>query len=132
LPPLVRPVITPRFVPTCSPELLAGLGKLAAEHKAYVTTHGAESLDEVAYVEALHPGEGNDTAILDKHGLLGRRSVIAHCVHLTAAERTVFAAAGATVASCPLSNFVSDCSLARCAAQFAPLTPLPSSSPTGP
>ena len=42
---LVEPVLTPRFVPTCSNELLQGLGKLAAEQGLRIQSHMAESHD---------------------------------------------------------------------------------------
>jgi guanine deaminase len=45
---LVQPVITPRFVPTCSIELLKGLGELAHKYGCHVQTHAAESVDQVA------------------------------------------------------------------------------------
>ena len=45
----IHAVITPRFVPTCSWELLCELGKLAKEYDALVQTHAAESVDEVTF-----------------------------------------------------------------------------------
>lgn len=45
---LVKGIITPRFVPTCSLELLHELGKLAKKYDAFVQTHAAESVDQVA------------------------------------------------------------------------------------
>lgn len=53
--PLVQPVVTPRFVPTCTPELLSGLGALAAQHGCHVQSHISESLDNDAFVAQLHP-----------------------------------------------------------------------------
>lgn len=44
---LIKAVITPRFVPTCSWMLLKELGRLAKEYDAFVQTHAAESVDEV-------------------------------------------------------------------------------------
>ena len=52
---LIEPVITPRFVPSCTLELLRGLGKLAQEQKVVIQSHISESLDEVAFCKALHP-----------------------------------------------------------------------------
>ena len=51
----LEPVLTPRFVPSCTLPLLEGLGKLAAETSAPVQSHISESLDEVAFAKALHP-----------------------------------------------------------------------------
>ncbi len=47
---LVEPVLTPRFVPTCSDELLRGLGKLSAKENLKVQSHLAEAHDEVDWV----------------------------------------------------------------------------------
>lgn len=47
---LVHPVITPRFVPTCTTELLGRLGDLAAEHNLMIQSHLAESKDQLAWV----------------------------------------------------------------------------------
>lgn len=52
---LLEPVITPRFIPTCTKELLKGLGQVAAETGVPVQSHISESLDEVAFAEHLHP-----------------------------------------------------------------------------
>lgn len=48
---LVEPVITPRFVPTCSDALLAGLGALAESKSLRVQSHLAESHDQVEWVK---------------------------------------------------------------------------------
>lgn len=49
---LVEPVLTPRFVPTCSDELLTGLGSLSAEQNLRVQSHMAEARDQVDWVRA--------------------------------------------------------------------------------
>jgi guanine deaminase len=50
---LVEPVLTPRFVPTCSEELLHGLGQLAKEDgRVKIQSHMAESKDEMDLVKA--------------------------------------------------------------------------------
>ncbi len=46
-PRIVEPVVTPRFVPTCSDDLLVGLGALAASHNVQIQSHLAESHDQV-------------------------------------------------------------------------------------
>lgn len=53
--PLINAVVTPRFIPTCTPALLKGLGQLAAQHDLAVQSHISESLDEVATCLQLHP-----------------------------------------------------------------------------
>lgn len=49
---LVEPVLTPRFVPTCSDELLEGLGRLSNEKNLRVQSHMAEAYDQVEWVRA--------------------------------------------------------------------------------
>jgi len=103
---LVNPVLTPRFIPTCSAALLSGLGALYRKHcerGCWVQSHIAESHDEMAFVEALHPAR-RDADIFDEAGLLTAHCVMAHGVHLNEAELKLFAQRGAAIACCPLSN----------------------------
>lgn len=99
---LVRPVVTPRFVPACTDALLQGLGALAQECGCHVQTHCSESDWEHAHV--LERTGQTDTAVLHRHGLLGRRSVLAHANFLEAADRELIRCQGAGIAHCPLSN----------------------------
>ncbi|KAG7397461.1 hypothetical protein PHYBOEH_000740 [Phytophthora boehmeriae] len=101
---LVKPVVTPRFVPTCSLELLRGLGALAAKYDVHVQSHIAESLDEETFVESLHPGR-RDTELFDEAKLLTAKSCMAHAVHLHDSELDVMHRTGTSIAHCPLSNF---------------------------
>jgi len=101
---MLMPVVTPRFIPTCSPELLKGLGELAAEYDCFVQSHCSESVDEVAFTQALHPGEGSDTDIFKKHGLM-RKGCMAHCVFCDDDDLEQFRKAKMGVAHCALSNF---------------------------
>ncbi|KAG8530156.1 uncharacterized protein KY384_005639 [Bacidia gigantensis] len=82
---LIKPIITPRFAPSCSEELLAGLGSLAEKEDLPIQTHISENLDEVALVQRLFPGKGAGTyaGVYDHYGLLGPKTVLAHAVHLS-------------------------------------------------
>lgn len=51
-PRLVKPVLTPRFVPTCSDDLLKGLAELSQSKGVMVQSHLAEAHDQVAWVKA--------------------------------------------------------------------------------
>src|SRR5215217_3194439 len=99
---LVLPVVTPRFIPSCSDPLLEGLGRLARDCDCHVQTHCSESDWAHDYVLARHAM--SDTASLDRFGLLGRKSVLAHATRLSDADKDAIVAAGAAVAHCPLSN----------------------------
>jgi guanine deaminase len=104
---LVKPVITPRFIPACSDELLARLGALARATGCHVQTHCSESDWEHHYV--LQRCGKSDTAALDGFGLLSRRTVLAHCNLVSDEDTALIRARGAAVAHCPLSNvFFSD------------------------
>ena len=98
----VLPVITPRFIPSCTDEALAGLGALAHECGCHVQTHCSES--DWAHGYALERYGHTDTAALDGFGLLTRKTVLAHSVFLTDADMDAVRGAGAGVAHCALSN----------------------------
>ncbi|GBG32380.1 Guanine deaminase [Hondaea fermentalgiana] len=102
---MALPVLTPRFIPTCTPELLRGLGDLARQYDCNVQSHISESLDEVEFSAALHPGEGSDAILFDAAGLLRKGAVMAHGVHMSDADFALLKARGAAIAHCPLSNF---------------------------
>jgi len=103
--PLLTPIVTPRFVPTCSRELLTGLGELARREGLPVQTHLSENEREVAWVRALEPDCESYTQVYEKSGLLGPRTVLAHCVHLSDDEVEVIRSTGSGVSHCPNSNF---------------------------
>ena len=99
---LVRAVVTPRFVPACTDALLEGLGALARETGCHVQTHCSESGWEHEHVKARCGC--TDTEALDRAGLLGRRSVLAHANFIEPPDVARIRARGAAVAHCPLSN----------------------------
>lgn len=99
---LIKPVITPRFIPACSDELLTGLGALVRESGCHVQTHCSESDWEHRFV--LERCGKTDTAALDDFGLLSRRTILAHGNFVTDADIALIRARGSGVAHCPLSN----------------------------
>ncbi|MDR3476292.1 MAG: guanine deaminase [Devosia sp.] len=98
----VRPVITPRFIPSCTDAALEGLGALAAECDCHVQTHCSES--DWAHGYGLARFGETDTASLDRFGLLTRKTVLAHSNFITGADMDRLATRGAGVAHCALSN----------------------------
>jgi guanine deaminase len=102
--PLVFPLITPRFIPTCTPELLSALGDYARSEDLHITTHISESIDEVQWSQALEGG-AEDALILHQHGLLTRQSILAHGVWLSDTAAKLLRDTQSAVAHCPLSNF---------------------------
>ncbi|MFZ4812491.1 MAG: amidohydrolase family protein, partial [Ilumatobacteraceae bacterium] len=99
---LVQPIVTPRFVPACTDELLTGLGRLAAETGTLIQTHCSESDWEHGAV--LERCGITDTRVLAQHGLLRAGTVLAHGNHIGDDDFATIAEASAGVACCPLSN----------------------------
>jgi guanine deaminase len=99
---LIRPVITPRFIPSCSDELLRRLGALAAQTGCHVQTHCSESDWEHGYV--LERCGVTDTAALEGFGLLSRRTILAHGNFIGDEDIGRIRRTGAGIAHCPLSN----------------------------
>ncbi|EKN64798.1 guanine deaminase [Neobacillus bataviensis LMG 21833] len=98
----VYPVVTPRFIPSCTDEVLNGLGALAAKHDTYIQSHCSESDWEHGYVRERF-GK-NDAFALHDFGLLRKKSVMAHCNFLDDRDAELFAETGTAVCHCPISN----------------------------
>ncbi|MDR2032990.1 MAG: guanine deaminase [Azoarcus sp.] len=97
--------VTPRFVPTSTPEQLERAGRLFAEIPGlHLQSHLAEQRGEMAWVARLHPEARSYAAIYERHGLLGMRAIYAHCIFLDDDDRQCMAARGAAMSFCPTSN----------------------------
>ncbi|MGQ0560079.1 MAG: guanine deaminase [Sphingosinicella sp.] len=97
--------VTPRFVPTSSDAQLADAGKLLAAHPdALLHTHLSENPGEIAHVAERFPDAADYLDVYDRFGLVGPRSLFAHCVHIGERALARMAAAGAGIAFCPTSN----------------------------
>lgn len=101
----VKPIVTPRFVPTCSFELLKGLGSLAEKYDVPIQSHLSENKSEVDFVKELHPECKNYTDVYYKAGLLrSGKTIMAHCVLLQDEEIEVLSKNNIYIAHCPSSN----------------------------
>ncbi|MFN9193728.1 MAG: guanine deaminase, partial [Pseudomonadota bacterium] len=97
--------VTVRFAPTSTPQQLAMAGSLCrADPTLYMQTHVAESRDEVRWVASLYPQARSYLDVYASHGLLHRRSILAHGIWLDDHDRAAVRAAGAQLAFCPSSN----------------------------
>ena len=106
----VLPILTPRFAPSCTEELLSGLGELAASGgrnggMLHVQSHISESRAEIAWVADLFPSSSNYADVYAAAGLLTRKTIMAHGCFLTPDELEVFAKARTGISHCPASNF---------------------------
>lgn len=97
--------ITPRFAPTSTPEQLAKCQQLLAEYPdAYLQTHLSENIAECEWVKELFEDADDYLAVYEQAGLVGKRSVFAHGIHLSEREVCCLAENNATVSHCPTSN----------------------------
>lgn len=101
----VKPIITPRFVPSCTGYLMQELGKIALENNLPVQSHLSENVSEVEWVKKLHPESKNYSDVYNKFNLFGQtKTVMAHCVYLTEDEIEKIKNNKVFIAHCPTSN----------------------------
>ncbi|MEY8442250.1 amidohydrolase family protein [Lactobacillaceae bacterium 24-114] len=98
----LQPVITPRFVPSCTDEALAGLGELAKKYDLPIQSHVSESNWEHQY--AINRFEMHDAEVLDSFNLLTDKSVMAHGTQLTVDDCSLLCKRQTAIAHCPISN----------------------------
>lgn len=101
----VKPILTPRFVPSCSDALLEGLGRLSQEYSLPVQSHLSENPEEIKLAASLSDARFyGDT--YDRFGLFGpeQKTVMAHCVYSGEEEIARLKENGVFIAHCPNSN----------------------------
>lgn len=98
----VYPVVTPRFIPSCTDDSLKGLGALAAKYDIHIQSHCSES--DWAHTFVQERLGKNDAFALNDFGLITEKSVMAHCGFLSDDDMILFAEKGTAVAHCPISN----------------------------
>lgn len=102
---LVKPIITPRFVPTCSESLLNSLGNLSKENNIPIQSHLCENIGEIHWVKELHPDSKHYADVYDKNYLFGDNpTLMAHCIHLTNEEIDLMKNKNVYAVHCPTSN----------------------------
>jgi guanine deaminase len=96
---------SPRFAVTCSDAMMRTAACLARKFNAYLQTHLAENREEIETVRALFPDASDYTGVYEQCGMLTRKTLLGHCLHLSRREMDTIAAADASVIHCPTSNF---------------------------
>ncbi|MBQ8702424.1 MAG: amidohydrolase family protein [Prevotella sp.] len=106
----VSPIVTPRFIPSCTPEMLRACGEMVSKYNLPVQSHLSENLGEIAWVGELEPESRHYADAYDRYGLLGTpapprpRTIMAHCVWTDGDELDMLRRKGVMVAHCPTSN----------------------------
>ena len=100
----IKPMLTPRFIPTCTDEVMAFLGKLMAERNLPGQSHLSENDKEIEWVRELHPDCEQYWEAYAKFGFWNEHTLMAHCVWSDERERKAMKDAGVTVVHCADSN----------------------------
>lgn len=97
--------ITPRFAITSSHEQLEMAELLAREFPdLHIQTHVDENLAEVQFARELYPNLPDYLGIYERYHLLGPKTLLGHCIHLTHRECEVLASTRSVAVWCPTSN----------------------------
>ena len=102
----VKPILTPRFTPSCSDELMEKLSEIQKRYHLPMQSHLSENFGEIAWVKELCPWSEFYGDAYDKFGLFGGDcpTVMAHCVYSGKEEMALMKEKGVFVAHCPESN----------------------------
>lgn len=102
----IKPILTPRFIPTCSDELMQKLENIQEKYQLPVQSHLSENRGEIEWVQELCPNTKFYGEAYDRFGMFGKNypSIMAHCVHSTEEEMRLMAKQNVFIAHCPQSN----------------------------
>lgn len=103
----VKPILTPRFTPSCTDELMTGLAEIQRTYCLPVQSHLSENRSEIAWVKELCPGTSFYGEAYDQFGLFGGENcptIMAHCVYSSDAEISLMKKRNVFIAHCPQSN----------------------------
>lgn len=104
----VFPILTPRFIPSCTDAAMEGLEELCRVTGLPVQSHLSENVSEIEWVKELHPDTSCYAEAYEKYGMCGSRSkaIMAHCVHSDKSEEEMelLKKNEVWVAHCPESN----------------------------
>lgn len=101
-----QPILTPRFTPSCTDELMKGLGNLRHDWQLPLQSHLSENLSEIDWVKELCPWSSCYGETYEHFGeLAGEEPVImAHCNWSSDEEIEILKRNDVTIAHCPQSN----------------------------
>jgi guanine deaminase len=103
--PLVNSIITPRFLPSCTPEMLQTMGEIAQAYNLPVQSHLSENKKEIQWVRELEPQSTCYGDAYNRYGLFGQTpTLMAHCCYSDGEELQLLRDNGVYVVHCPTSN----------------------------
>ncbi|MGN0234717.1 MAG: amidohydrolase family protein [Paludibacteraceae bacterium] len=113
---MVKPIVTPRFIPACTPAMLQALGDLAAKYRLPVQSHLSENQSEIAWVRELEPQSTCYGDAYRRYGLFGQTTaadgapaspvptLMAHCCYTDGEELRLMRDNQVFAVHCPTSN----------------------------
>ena len=107
-----KPILTPRFIPCCTDQLMEKLRQIQMAYGIPVQSHLSESKGEIEFVKFLHPDDPFYGDVYNDYDLFGKnddidtdvKTVMAHCVWSSDEEIALMRENGVFVAHCPASN----------------------------
>ncbi|MFA9465490.1 MAG: amidohydrolase family protein [Velocimicrobium sp.] len=101
-----KPILTPRFIPTCSDDLMKKLSKIQKKYKLPLQSHLSENQGEIAWVKELCPTSAFYGDAYDQFELFGGacKTIMAHCVSSSEEEIERMRENEVFIAHCPQSN----------------------------
>ena len=101
-----RPILTPRFTPSCTDDLMERLKMIQMRYELPLQSHLSENPGEISWVKELCPWSEFYGDAYDKFGLFGSDcpTIMAHCVYSDEKEITRMKENGVYIAHCPESN----------------------------
>lgn len=107
-----KPILTPRFIPSCTDELMHHLHEIQMKYDLPVQSHVSENLGEIAWVQELRPTSRFYGDAYDQDGLFGKEygtgksvpTIMAHCVYSSDEEIQLMFENDVFVVHCPASN----------------------------
>ena len=103
--PLCKPIVTPRFIPSCTPDMLEQLGRMAQQYNLPVQSHLSENMAEIEWVKELEPDAPPYAHAYHKYGLFGQTpTLMAHCCYTDGEEKELMRQSNVIAVHCPTSN----------------------------
>ena len=101
-----KPILTPRFIPSCTDDLMFGLARLRVKYDLPVQSHLSENYSEIAWIRELCPRSKNYGDAYEQFGMFGGGypCIMAHCVHSNEDEQALMQKNGVFIAHSPESN----------------------------
>lgn len=102
----IKPILTPRFIPSCTDNLMEEIKQINNIYNIPVQSHLSENKSEIEWVAELHPDTKNYAEAYNKYNLFGKnnKTIMAHCVHCPDDELELIKQNNVVVAHCPQSN----------------------------